>query len=206
MYIGDVGQGDWEEIDVALSGVSDLNFGWKCREGAHQYNSLPCGSSAAGFAEPVFEYDHGAGRSVTGGYVYRGSIFENFKGWYFFADFAFSKLWQFQGTAGANAKTPINNISNPSAFGESESGELYIAAYNLGTIYKIIDRSVCPEEQTLAVVNDPIELAEISITSTATLGMGTFDFYAGDFIQLNDGFTVPQGTVFSIGIGACGAP
>lgn len=205
MYIADVGQNDWEEIDVAMAGEKNLNFGWKCREGAHQYNGLACGSSAVGFEEPVFEYDHGEGRSVTGGFVYRGNNFDNFKGWYFFADFAFSKLWQFQGPTAANPTTPINSISSPSSFGESESGEMYIASYG-GTIYKIIDRSVCPPTQSLAVVSNAINLAEISLSSTATLGAGDFSFFAGDFIQLNADFSVPIGTSLHVEIGACGTP
>ena len=206
MYIADVGQNAWEEVSTAASGVSDMNYGWKCREGAHQYNS--CGSSPAGFDEPVFEYSHSIGKSITGGYVYRGEYFENFKGWYFCADYSFNKIFQFQGITGANPQfpNPTNKVYKPSAFGESESGELYIASYTDGTIYRIIDRSVCPPVLNLPTVTEDINLAEFDLTSNAQLGVGNFQFFAGNTIELQSGFTIPSGTFFMADIGACGMP
>jgi len=70
-YIGDVGQGAWEEIDLAMPGDTGLNYGWNIREGAHNY----AGGATAGLTEPVLEYPHGTGAKegdfLIGGYVYR---------------------------------------------------------------------------------------------------------------------------------------
>lgn len=203
MYIADVGQNSREEVNTIPAGVSDLNFGWKCKEGTNQYVNCTSGIE---FDDPVFEYNHNTGKSITGGYVYRGSYFENFKGWYFCADFAFNKIFQFLGIDGSTPQfpSPANTVYKPSSFGESESGELYIASYTDGIIYRIIDRSVCPPLLDLPFVTEDINLAEVAITSNASLGAGNYAFYAGNSIELQAGFTVPEGTYFLAELGACG--
>jgi glucose/arabinose dehydrogenase len=142
MYIGDVGQSEWEEVDYQPAGVSGLNYGWHCREGNHPY--LPAGCSVADRTDPVAEYcnsGQGAsctdgGRSVIGGYVYRGAAFANMNGYYFFADNSSSRFWaMLAGSPWTVTPLAIANVPNPGSFGESPSGQLYVSSLGNGKIY-----------------------------------------------------------------------
>ena len=89
MVVADVGQGAWEEIDYEPAGRGGRNYGWRVREGAHDYT----GSTTQPLVDPIFDYDHVAGRSITGGYVYRGAAFPALRGRYFFGDYATRRVW-----------------------------------------------------------------------------------------------------------------
>jgi glucose/arabinose dehydrogenase len=90
LYIGDVGQAIWEEVDFQAAGTpGGVNFGWRCREGAHPYSSLPPCNDAnflATLRDPITEYNHSEGYSITGGFVYNGTAYPSMQGYYFFAD------------------------------------------------------------------------------------------------------------------------
>lgn len=138
LWIGDVGQGDWEEVDVARTGVGGLNFGWNALEGSHCYPpSSEC--SAAGFAAPVTEYDHAAGCTIIGGSVYRGTAQPLFDGAYLFADFCSGRLWAIS----AKGDGPLDPVrvgtagSGIVAFGEDDKGELFAANLD-GTISRVV--------------------------------------------------------------------
>ena len=142
LFIGDVGQGLWEEIDFQAAGdPGGLNYGWRCREGAHDYNFGPsCFIST--FTEPVAEYSHSPSCSVTGGFVYRGQDFPNLYGRYFYADFCSGILWSIYQTGASPPtfsvpKLELDTTLRISAFGEDETGEIYIVDY-IGFIYKLI--------------------------------------------------------------------
>jgi glucose/arabinose dehydrogenase len=135
LWTGDVGQGDWEEVDRVESGQ---NYGWNVREGAHCY---PPGSScdSTGLADPITEYGRNDGQSITGGYVYRGSAISNLVGHYVFGDFASGRIWSVPANSPVGT-TPVELADTSlaiAAFGEGEDGELYIVAYD-GTIHKIV--------------------------------------------------------------------
>ena len=83
LWLGDVGQNQWEEVDRVVAGG---NYGWRCREGAHAFNGS-CGPNAASSVDPVVEYSHAQGFSITGGYVYRGNAVPALSGRYVFGDF-----------------------------------------------------------------------------------------------------------------------
>ncbi len=147
LWIGDVGQNQWEEIDFAAAGsTAGLNFGWRCLEGKHAYSAAaPCNSPTylAGLTPPVAEYSHSEGVSVTGGYVYRGSLFPDLYGRYFYADFGSGKIWSLQP---ASSQLPVfsapvlelsNTGMNISSFGEDEAGEIYVTDYFGGTIRRL---------------------------------------------------------------------
>jgi glucose/arabinose dehydrogenase len=94
LYIGDVGQNEWEEVSVALASDGPQNFGWPLREGAHDYPNDDCDVEPTNPVEPIAEYPHedtavcGAGSgSITGGFVHRGSAVPALRGWYFYADY-----------------------------------------------------------------------------------------------------------------------
>jgi len=161
MFIADVGQNAWEEIDYEPAGRSGRNYGWRFREGAHPYT----GTTTIPLVDPVFDYDHNVGRSITGGYVYRGATVPSLQGRYFFADYANRRVWSLalrvSGTTGeASPSTTADLIEhtdelggssavgNISAFGMDAAGELYIVNYSAGAILKIVNVSSPPTAPT----------------------------------------------------------
>jgi uncharacterized repeat protein (TIGR01451 family) len=144
LYIGDVGQNSWEEIDFLEYGIGgETNFGWRCKEANHEYN-FTGNCSSLEFVDPIAEYDHNIGRSITGGYVYQGSLFPSLRGYYFYADYVTGRLWSIHKT-GDNPITwsvpelEISSSLNISSFGEDENGEIYILDYTGGTVRHLTD-------------------------------------------------------------------
>ena len=140
MYIGDVGQNQWEEIDLAQAGETGTNFGWSCREGAHDFAGDDCISA---FKDPVLEYSHGGGRcSVTGGYLYRGSSLMIY-GHYVYGDYCTGQIWLARQQDGVwSSEEWING--NPmefglSAFGQDEKCELYMVNRDVHKLYRFTD-------------------------------------------------------------------
>lgn len=140
LFIADVGQGDWEEVNYQpASSPGGQNYGWRCFEGKHSYRSVECPEQA--FTPPIIEYDHNEGRcSITGGYVYRGSAYPALEGHYFYGDYCngqiFSAQWLGDHWQEGLAATTALQIST---FGENGAGELFVADYATGTIHQIID-------------------------------------------------------------------
>ena len=147
LWIGDVGQGSREEIDVIRAGAGGgQNFGWSCREGTIAYPdpSFRCaGRGAADFVEPLVDYSHNSadrvnGLSVTGGFVYRGPDTE-LTGRYFFADFVRQRIFSMPADgSGRDDVTVYTDLAptNVSTFGEGMDGHLYVADYG-GKVYRI---------------------------------------------------------------------
>jgi len=126
LWIGDVGQGAWEEIDVARAGDGGLNFGWNRMEGNHCYPDANC--STAGLTLPVSEYGHDKGCTVVGGYVYRGTKYPTLAGAYLFADYCSGRIFALDPRTD-DFRKPIevgNGGGGISAFGEDAAGELYV--------------------------------------------------------------------------------
>ena len=142
LYIADVGQGQWEEVDVApsLAGRgSGVNWGWRVMEGAHCYNAATCNTS--GLALPLVEYSHADGCSITGGYVYRGQDIPALQGTYFYADYCSGWIRSFRLVGGqATAITDWTGTLDPngfvSSFGEDGRGELYVTTLN-GMVWRL---------------------------------------------------------------------
>ncbi|MEO8468611.1 MAG: PQQ-dependent sugar dehydrogenase [Chloroflexota bacterium] len=137
LWIGDLGQNKWEEVDVARAGVGGLNFGWRIMEGHHCY-SPATGCTTKGLTLPVVEYGHGSGCAVIGGNVYRGSGQPLLKGGYIFTDECTGLVWAVDSAkSGQQALVQVAAASSGIAgFGEDEAGELYAADLG-GQIYKI---------------------------------------------------------------------
>ena len=134
LWVGDVGQGSYEEIDQVEQGG---NYGWRIREGAHCYNATNC--ATAGLIDPVAEYGRDAGSSVTGGYVYRGTQTTALYGRYLFGDFVTGRIWAWlpeQATAPRRPTQLLDSDLNIASFGEASNGELYVVGYN-GALYRI---------------------------------------------------------------------
>jgi len=135
LWLGDVGQGSWEEIDQIVLGG---NYGWDCREGAHDFEINNCNGP---FIDPVSEYNHSNGNvSITGGLIYRGMDIPALSGRYVFADFASGRLWALQsdGMGGYTNEELLNTSTGPSSFGADQAGELYFTDYSGGRIMRLV--------------------------------------------------------------------
>src|SRR2546425_577203 len=138
LYIGDVGQGAWEEVDVQPASQGGLNYGWRIMEGAHCYNPNPCTST--GLVSPAVEYDHSNGQcAIIGGFVYRGTRFPALAGQYFYADLCAGWVRSFGYAGGAVTGQTSWNLDlspgSPLSFGEDARGELYLLTG--GGVYRI---------------------------------------------------------------------
>ena len=142
MWIGDVGQNEWEEIDLEPAGSpGGANYGWRCYEGNEEFRTQGCGPSND-YTFPVWEYSNNrfvTGCSVTGGYVYRGSRYPDLFGYYIYADFCSGNFWGLKVTADDTTNIELGNFDNNqyASFGEDIHGELYVSAIQQGRIYKI---------------------------------------------------------------------
>ncbi len=136
LYIGDVGQNTWEEVDRQPSGSGGgENYGWNAFEGRHCFASC----SGVTYIPPIAEYSHGSGCSVTGGYVYRGAAQAALKGFYVFSDYCSGTLWTVPAGAGNKTMKVVASTGlNIASFGESQAGELYLVDISGGALYQVV--------------------------------------------------------------------
>ena len=138
LWVGDVGESTWEEIDLVTIGG---NYGWRCREGNHSYNGS-CGPNAGSAINPVAEVAHPTAGSITGGYVYRGSAISGLVGRYVFADFSQGYIWNIARnttpTLQLTASSAFGTPHSISTFGEGADRELYYLDYGGGSMNKLV--------------------------------------------------------------------
>jgi glucose/arabinose dehydrogenase len=140
LYIGDVGQGTWEEIDYLRHGFSGLtNFGWNRYEGRHVYDASTTLLTRGPYKPPVAEYSHSTGGcSVTGGYVYRGKAVPSAAGRYFYGDYCSGTIWSFTLSGGkAVGRLEPFTLKGLSSFGEDAAGELYLMSVDSGALLRL---------------------------------------------------------------------
>jgi hypothetical protein len=151
LYIGDVGQGDREEIDFVPNGMTGgLNFGWRVREGRVQNPAFLGAPVPPDAVDPIYDYGRGLGASVTGGYVYRGPSTDH-AGTYFFGDFVSGRIWSFDYTGEGiptdlalertnELQTAINTgtVGSISSFAEDGFGNLFVIDYFGGEVFQIV--------------------------------------------------------------------
>jgi hypothetical protein len=126
MWLGDVGQGAWEEVEPVTRGG---NYGWDCYEGFVAFE--PAGCPAGGFTDPRAAYDHSLGCAVTGGYVYRGAAMPELAGWYVYGDYCSGRIWAVDAAPGASSP-PVLLMDSPytiPSFGERADGELLVLTF-----------------------------------------------------------------------------
>lgn len=135
LFVADVGQGAFEEIDLAEKGK---NFGWNTMEGKHCF-SPSSGCNMSGLSLPIAEYDHGEGIAVIGGYVYKGKALPALAGAYLFGDFGSGTIWKLtEGAPGTWTRTKLLSTSmNISSFGQDAAGEIYVLDYG-GSLLKLV--------------------------------------------------------------------
>ncbi|KAI1897272.1 hypothetical protein AGOR_G00081610 [Albula goreensis] len=162
IFCGDVGQNKFEEVDIVEKG---RNYGWRAKEGFSCYDKALCVNSSLDDVLPIYAYSHKMGKSVTGGYVYRGCEYPNLNGMYIFGDFMSGRMmalqenrqtgrWDYNEICMGKGKTClypglINNFhQHIISFGEDEAGELYFMSTSLpsatspsGAVYKVVDPS-----------------------------------------------------------------
>jgi len=143
LWIGDVGQDQWEEVDyLRPNHPAGANLGWNGYEGTHVYDAQVAATlNKASLTWPVTQYSHSVGDAVTGGYVYRGAAIPALRGFYVFADFASGRVWAMKGPGGARRALSgaDGQVSQISSFGQDASGELYVVSL-AGSVSKIVPR------------------------------------------------------------------
>src|SRR3954452_7330492 len=161
LIIGDVGQNRYEEVDYEPANRGGRNYGWRNREGLHD-NVTSRPPAFLPLVDPIYEYDHSVGQSITGGFVYRGGALPAvYRGRYFFADFVAGRVFSIaltvdgsgeahasdlmEHTAELTASAPFGGVSS---FGMDRDGELYIVSYSLGRVLKIIGPRTAPPVPT----------------------------------------------------------
>ena len=175
MYIGDVGQNVWEEIDFQpADSEGGENYGWRIMEGDHCYTDSDCNDppilcNDPSLTDPIHEYSHATGCSVSGGFVYRGPLIPSLQGTYFFADFCSPTIWSFEYDGNS-----VNNFTDRTAelapggglsigsiagFGEDGFGELYIC-----------DRDGGASGEVYRIVSDVADTAETGMSFPLRLG------------------------------------
>ncbi|MCW5800990.1 MAG: PQQ-dependent sugar dehydrogenase [Deltaproteobacteria bacterium] len=145
LWVGDVGQGTWEEIDRVVKGG---NYGWKTCEGFHRRGSTTAMCNTPGMADPVVVHGRGDAQSITGGYVYRGTAMPSLVGTYIYGDFATGNIWALLFDA-ENRATPtlLGNVGGNTlaSFGQGHDGEIYTVQIN-GTISKLVPAAPQPPD------------------------------------------------------------
>jgi glucose/arabinose dehydrogenase len=138
MFIADVGQNQWEEVNYQPANSSGgENYGWRIMEGTHCFQQATCDQT--GLVLPFYEYDHSNGCSVTGGYIYRGQLYPELTGNYFFSDYCSGNIWRsFQeGDRWQTDKIKEQTGILASSLGEDVNGEIYVLNYFVGSVYRI---------------------------------------------------------------------
>ncbi len=165
LWIADVGQDIYEEINMVTSTASGLNYGWRCYEGNATYNTSGCPASNT-LTFPIAEYSHNdSGNfkcSITGGYIYRGTQQPNLQGKYFFADYCSTEIGILTNNSSVWSYTFTDPFTSGNwvTFGEDNDGELYVADRWTGNIFKIVEDNLSVDEfenQLIKVYPNPTE-------------------------------------------------
>ncbi len=153
MFIGDVGQGTWEEVDFIPAGARGLNFGWRCMEGTDCTGKTGCTCFDAALTDPILQFNHADPAkpcSITSGFVYRGCAIPSLTGTFFLTDYCNHRIWTFRydgkkftqqpADITDQMEVPQSNFRQLVAWGEDAAGELYLCNINDGKVYKLISK------------------------------------------------------------------
>ncbi len=168
MWIGDVGQDNFEEIDHRTNATMlNANYGWRCYEGLNSYNSTGCGP-ASNYVFPVRAYPtQNPSAAVTGGVVYRGSIFPGMQGYYIATDFFSGRFYTVrQNGSGYDTSSQVLNppVTGIADFGETEDGEVYLVSLTDGTVSHLLETGTGPVPVTLVNFDGIIENAGVQLS------------------------------------------
>ncbi len=175
MWIADVGQSQWEEIDFELSEDGGHNYGWRFKEGDHCYNpSVNC--DPGGLTDPIFEFSHGGTPfrcSITGGFVYRGERMATMQGRYFYADYCSGQVWSFRYSGGAvsdlvDHSNEFGTISAITSFGQDAAGELYVISQN-GAVRQLAPAGLKLDTSPIVTAGSQATLSVTDGTASSTV-------------------------------------
>lgn len=169
LYVGDVGQGVIEEVDIVKRGG---NYGWRVLEGTRCTNLGPGSCTDTKFMPPIYQYQHvgnACSGSITGGYVYRGTAGTLTPGTYVFADYCFGTIVALEN---GNARMLLDTSLGFTSFGEDEAGELYVCASN-GVIYRLLNTATRALANVSAASYNGASLAPESIVAAFGTGLAT---------------------------------
>lgn len=207
LYIGDVGQNAWEEVNFRrFNDPPGANFGWSCLEGNHNYNlnRFPCNDEdfVAATVRPVAEYSHNEGFSITGGFVYRGSQYPNLVGRYFYTDYSTGTLWSIKQTSTQPVifSPPEQHLDVDyfiSCFGEDDAGELYVCDHFFGKIRRLQDASSTPPDLTGSTFSASTPYANQSEEVTFTVHLVNTGGLSQNPVSVQ--ITVPSGLTYKPG-------
>ncbi len=159
LYIGDVGQNQFEEISLQpAASTGGENYGWRCKEAFAAFNTDGCGERP--LVDPIVAYDHSQRDvSVTGGVVYRGERFPAMQGIYFYGDYVSGRMWGLRNPTDPQQRENVLLVDRRgssagtiliSSFGEDEDGNLYLTDYANGRLFEVVDTRVSGSEQVFA--------------------------------------------------------
>lgn len=208
VWVGDVGQNQWEEIDAKIK--IGANYGWPCREGLHDYmtaqkNPDHC-PSMDGLTDPVVEHDHGGGgRSITGGVVYRGKAIPDFVGSYIYGEYVKQELWTLSFDPSSGTAVPTQIADAPAGswvhFAEDNDGEVYAVSLNDGRVYKVVAASstgpnTFPDRLSKTGCVDPSDAKK---PSTGLIPYGVNSALWSDGAQKERFLALPEGQHITVG-------
>lgn len=211
LWLGDIGQDLYEELNyVPFGSFENKNFGWSCFEGFYPVYPNNC-LGLNNLVTPIYTYQgynfngHIA-VSITGGYVYRGSKFADLSGWYIFADYATSNFWKLRRNNDSSVEVVSLGqlITNPVTFGQSIDGELFVASYSNGIVYKI--KKSCESNKALSGQHSQSGTFSSSnsiVSNALVLPSLNVQYSAGKKIELTQGFVTQNGAVFTAETGGC---
>ncbi len=180
-WAADVGQNAWEEIDIIESGK---NYGWRCYEGTHAHNLSGCNYPE--YIDPVWEYDHPTGFSITGGYVYRGQNVPELNGKYIYGDYVTKLIWAltYDGINPPTNELLLTAIGDITSFGIDQNNELYITSFN-GNIYRFTPTNT---------LNAPTNLDGAASITLGVPPIIVVDLIWNDNSTTEDGFVIERKT------------
>jgi uncharacterized repeat protein (TIGR03806 family) len=203
LWVGDVGQGAWEEVNRIERGG---NYGWDCREGAAPFAGSRSGicATAAGRIDPVHAYSRDAGNSITGGYVYRGTQIPGLIGRYVFGDFGSGRVWSLDndGPSPQNVDLLLDTNLAIASFAEDHNGELYVVDFSGGGLYRLVaGQAEAPDGSPL-----PLRLSEtgcVNAASPATAAQGLIPYevaapFWSDGADKERWLAVPDGSTIDV--------
>ncbi len=143
LWIADVGQNEVEEINRVSSTTAGLNYGWRCYEGNSSYNTAGCAPMST-MTFPIAQYTHSGtgGCSITGGYVYTGTLYPTLQNKYFFADYCLNRLGMVDTAGTITYSANFSGSNSFTSFGENSSGELFVTGTSQDIIYRVIDTAL----------------------------------------------------------------
>ena len=204
LYIGDVGQNCWEEIDFQpASSHGGENYGWRHEEGFRQFDPndpFSCNqpvSTLITTTKPITAYNHNFGSAVTGGYVYRGQLYPWIRGVYFYSDSGSGRIWSMEQTS-PGVWVGAQKIDSPysiTAFGEDENGEVYVTDYGGGAIYRLASAS--PLNFAASTKQVSAATAQAGDMLTYTIAVRNTGVPISDTVRVTD--TIPAGLSYVAG-------